>query len=237
MTEQKLRMRGELILEELKESKQQMKKRVDAIIERENIWTVPNMLCVMRIAMTPHIGFLIMNSEFDTAIYLMIVAGVTDLVDGWIARTFPGQASKLGSFLDPMADKILISTLVVTLSVVGVLPMLLSSIIILRDISLASAACYIRYQSLPPPKTLSRYLDMSHATVKLTPTFISKVNTMVQLFTCSVTTLAPVFHFTDHPYLMYLWLFTGGTTIASGLSYIISKNTYKFLKKKGVHRV
>ncbi|GBO26315.1 putative cardiolipin synthase (CMP-forming), partial [Araneus ventricosus] len=78
----------------------------------------------------------------------------------------------IGSFLDPAADKLLIATLFVTLTINGLIPIPLTSLILFRDACLFGAGFYIRYVSLPPPKTLSRYFDMSLITAKLSPTGI-----------------------------------------------------------------
>ncbi|KAL3286503.1 hypothetical protein HHI36_001008 [Cryptolaemus montrouzieri] len=129
----------------------------------------------------------------------------------------------MGSFLDPMADKVLIGTLFLTLTYADLIPIALTAMIIGRDILLVTAGFIIRYRSLPHPKTLGRYFDVTHATVQLAPTFISKVNTGVQLALVGSTLAAPVFHYVGHPFLEYLWYVTGATTIAAGLSYIISK--------------
>lgn len=83
-------------------------------------------------------------------------------------------------------------------------------------------------------KTLARYFDPTHATVQLAPTMASKLNTAVQLSLVAGTLAAPVFHFIDHPILQGLWYLTAATTVAGGLSYLVSKNTYKLLRKKKI---
>lgn len=85
------------------------------------------------------------------ALWLLAFAGVSDLADGWIARTWTSQASKLGSFLDPVADKLLVGTLFLSLAWVGLIPVPLTCLVVTRDIALVTAASYIRYRSLPPP--------------------------------------------------------------------------------------
>lgn len=229
-TELKLRKSGKMILEDIKETKTKMKEKMEEVIERENVVTIPNMLCVTRILLSPYIGYLIIQTDFHQALAVIMFAGVTDLLDGWIARTFKNQSSKLGSFLDPMADKVLIATLFLSLTYADIMPALLTGLIIVRDLVLVAAGFYIRYQSLPPPRTLSRYFDVTHATAQLAPTHISKVNTLVQLAAVVCTVAAPVFGFVDHSALHSLWYITAGTTVASAVSYILSKNTYKFLK-------
>ncbi|PIK57085.1 putative cardiolipin synthase (CMP-forming) [Apostichopus japonicus] len=161
---------------------------------------------------------------------LFIFTGATDLLDGYIARNFKNQKSVLGSIIDPLADKCLISVLTISLTVSSLIPVPLTALIVARDIGLVGAASYMRYKSLAPPITLSRYFDVSHATVQLKPTFVSKINTAVQLVLVGVTLPAPIFHYVDHISLQYLWYITAATTILSGLSYILSKNTVEFLR-------
>lgn len=71
--------------------------------------------------------------------------------DGYIARKWPSQASKLGSFLDPMADKLLVGALVISLSYINLFPVWLSVMVICRDAFLIGAGFVIRYISLPQP--------------------------------------------------------------------------------------
>lgn len=77
--------------------------------------------------------------------------GIQFQLDGFIARTWASQASKLGSFLDPMADKLLVGSLVISLSCCSLFPVWLSAMVILRDVFLIIAGFIIRFISLPPP--------------------------------------------------------------------------------------
>lgn len=205
-------------------------------------------------------------------------------LDGFIARNWTSQASKLGSFLDPMADKLLVGSLVISLSWCNLFPIWLSGMIIFRDVFLIIAGFVIRYISLPQPvrsitnkysflstyfayvcakyfqRTLTRYFNATYVTAKLQPTFISKVNTAVQLATIAASLAAPVYGvlgnfffifgepdadtqrvdvtflysfailFSDHPALVGMWYFTGFTTAAAATSYLLSKDTYKLIK-------
>ncbi|KAK2581721.1 hypothetical protein KPH14_002205 [Odynerus spinipes] len=183
---------------------------------------------------SPYLSYLILSQDYQIALWLLAIAGVSDLADGWIARTWTSQASKLGSFLDPVADKFLVGTLFLSLAWVGLIPVPLTCLVVTRDVVLVAAASYIRYRSLPAPKTLTRYFDPTHATVQLAPTITSKLNTAVQLAFAAGTVAAPVFHFVDHPVLQCLCYVTAISTVAGGFSYLISRDTYKFLRKKKV---
>ncbi|XP_069090256.1 cardiolipin synthase (CMP-forming) isoform X2 [Pleurodeles waltl] len=142
----------------------------------ENPWTIPNLLSMTRIGLSPVLGYLIVQEDFNVALGVFTLAGVTDLLDGYIARNWANQKSVLGSALDPLADKILISILYVSLTYTGLIPVPLTAMIVLRDIVLIAAVFYVRYQTLPPPKTISRYFNPCYATAQLKPTFISKVH-------------------------------------------------------------
>lgn len=215
--------------EKLQETKVIVEKRIGDM--KENIFTIPNGLSLARISATPFLGYLVIQEMYVPAMALCILAGITDLLDGYIARNFENQKSRFGSFLDPAADKFLIATLFLTLTVRGLIPVPLTVLIISRDICLVAAGFYIRYLSLPPPRTFLRYFDATLATASVSPTMISKLNTALQLGLVSITLTAPIFDFVNHPYLQTLWYLTAGTTVLSGLSYLCTKNTYKILTK------
>ena len=87
----------------------------------ENIYTIPNILTFSRLAVTPVIGYLVLHDQHAWAIGLFAYAGITDLIDGWIARTFK-QQTVVGTVIDPMADKTLMTVLTVALAMKGALP-------------------------------------------------------------------------------------------------------------------
>lgn len=227
-TKQKLQTKSKFILDDIKETKSKVR---DSI--KENVWTIPNMLCMTRIALSPYLGYLIINGNFEYALSFVAIASITDLIDGWIARNFQGQQSKLGSFLDPMADKVLVGTMFLTLTYIDLIPINLTGLIILRDLFLIGAAFQIHYLSIPKPRTLSKLFDVTNTNVQLAPMFISKVNTTVQLAMVCATLAAPVFEFVDHPALKALWWLTTATTVSSAISYIVyRKKTYKIFNRQ-----
>lgn len=185
----------------------------------ENPWTIPNYLCMARIVLSPVLGYLIMEQYFHVSLGLFVLAGATDLLDGYIARNWPNQKSALGSALDPLADKILISVLYVSLTYAQLIPAPLTALIISRDVALIAAVFYVRYKTVPPPVTLSKFFNPCYTTARLKPTLISKINTAVQLFLVAASLAAPVFHYTDSVLLQSLWYITALTTAASGYSY------------------
>lgn len=141
----------------------------------DRVWTIPNILTFARIGSAPFLGYLIVSQHYPAALSLFIVSGLTDLIDGWIARRYPSQASALGSFLDPFADKMLVGIVVISLAYVHLIPLWLLALILSRDIAIMIVAAYLRVKSVPPPRTLKKILNMKNATVQLYPTFVSKV--------------------------------------------------------------
>ncbi|EDO40152.1 predicted protein, partial [Nematostella vectensis] len=172
---------------------------------REDIFTVPNLLSASRIIAAPFLGYFIVSEHYLTSVLIFGFAGITDMLDGYIARNFKNQGSMFGTVLDPMADKILMSVLTISLTVAGLLPVPLTALIISRDGLLIGASFYFRFKSLPPPKTISRYFDVNLATVELRPNFLGKANTVLQLGLVGCTLLAPLLGFVDHPYLQGYW--------------------------------
>uniref|UniRef100_A0AC34QYR8 Cardiolipin synthase n=1 Tax=Panagrolaimus sp. JU765 TaxID=591449 RepID=A0AC34QYR8_9BILA len=169
---------------------------------------------------------------------LFTIAGITDLLDGYIARRYDSQRSLLGSVLDPIADKFLVSTLFITLTYVDLIPVLLTAVVLLRDILLIIGGFIRRYQMLEPPFTLKRYFDPSISSVQVFPTLTSKVNTALQLSLVTFSLASPVFDYVNHPLLSILGIVTFGTTIVSGLQYIgggaikpVGKKTMDVLQK------
>ena len=141
----------------------------------DRVWTIPNILTFARIGTSPILGYFIFSHHYPAALTLFLISGFTDLLDGWIARRYPSQASALGSFLDPFADKMLVGIVVISLAYVHLIPLWLLALILSRDIAIMCVAGYLRVKSVPPPRTLKKILNMKNATVQLYPTLISKV--------------------------------------------------------------
>lgn len=144
----------------------------------------------------------------------------------------PQPSSLAGSFLDPLADKLLIGTVVVTTTLAGLMPWPLTALIVGRDALLVASAFVIRFVSLPRPRTLRRYFDVTLVTAQLAPTAISKFNTGVQLLLVAATLAAAAADQLSSPVLPFLWYATGTTTVLSGLSYVFGKDTYRILAKR-----
>ncbi|XP_028599974.2 cardiolipin synthase (CMP-forming)-like [Podarcis muralis] len=155
-----------------------------------------------RIGLASVFGLLIVKENFSIALGVFTLAGITDLLDGFIARNWANQKSALGSALDPLADKVVISVLYISLTRANLIPVPLTSMIILRDIALIAAVSYVQYRTVPPLRTL-RYFNPCYATAQLKPTFISKMNTVVQLILVAASLAAPVFNYVDSIFRPY----------------------------------
>lgn len=106
------------------QEQQQMKgirKVLPSLTPHENIYTVPNLLTFSRLAAAPFIGYAILHDAHGLALALFAYAGVSDLLDGWVARRWKLQ-TVVGSVVDPMADKTLMTVLTVCLAMKGALP-------------------------------------------------------------------------------------------------------------------
>jgi len=204
--------------------------------KKDRILTVPNLLCVSRIVAAPYLAHLIINGDFLLASGLFVYAGATDFLDGYIARNFKNQASSLGSFLDPLSDKILVCTVFLSLTYANLIPASLTGLIVSRDLFLVYAGLYIRYMSVVPPFSLQKYFDPTLPTATIQPTTISKVNTALQFLLIAVSLGAPLLELQNHPALHYLWAATGTTTFLSAVSYAFMKNTYKFSHREYDHQ-
>jgi cardiolipin synthase len=126
---------------------------------------LPNVITALRIALIPPILWLIVLGDYGLALALFVVAGVSDGVDGFLARRF-GWRTRLGSFLDPLADKLLLIGTYVVLGMQGYLPWWLALLVVARDLIIMGGA--LAYH------LLTRALHMA-------PTLISKLNTFLQL--------------------------------------------------------
>ncbi|KAK8040850.1 CDP-alcohol phosphatidyltransferase [Apiospora phragmitis] len=191
---------------------------IPSLTAHEDIYTIPNLLTASRLIAAPFIGYAILHDAHAWTLGLFVYAGVSDLLDGWIARRWKLQ-SVVGSVIDPMADKILMTILTVCLATKGALP----------DVGLGIAAIYYRWISLPPPKTFMRYWDFSLPSAEVRPTTISKYNTFLQLALMGATTVSPLLTMDVAVALTGLQYTVAATTVWSGLSYVFSKDAVKIL--------
>lgn len=100
---------------------------------------LPNLLTILRIALTPWVAVSILNHQSSTALLLCAAAGLTDALDGWLARRWQAQ-SRFGAYLDPISDKILLVTVYLTLGAIHAAPRWLVALILGRDILILAMA-------------------------------------------------------------------------------------------------
>jgi len=157
--------------------------------------------------LVPFIIMALIDHNYREAFWLTLIAGASDAIDGVIARTF-SHKSWLGAYLDPMADKLLIIGLFVTLTIQGELPLWLVLLAFGRDAAIVlTVAAFRRAKGIP---------------LRMRPLFISKVNTFVQvgLIIAILAHLAQVVTFTDQE-RQALVLLAAMTTIVSWIAYLI----------------
>jgi cardiolipin synthase len=122
------------------------------IVVTDRILTLPNLLSIARLFGVPLFLWLVLGPEKDGwALLVLAVAGFTDYLDGWLARTL-NQTSKLGQLLDPIADRLYILAVVVGLALREIIPWWLAVILPLRDVILFSMVPFLRtrgYTALP----------------------------------------------------------------------------------------
>lgn len=131
-----------------------------------NLSFIPNLLTIARMIVVPPIVWLLLVGQFQWALALAVFAGVSDLLDGWLARRFAWQ-SRWGGIYDPLADKLLMMSGYLTLGWLGELPWWLIGLVIFRDLVIVGGG-YIYYTRFEP--------------FNAEPTQMSRFNTFCQIF-------------------------------------------------------
>jgi cardiolipin synthase (CMP-forming) len=127
--------------------------------------TIPNLITIARLIIVPIVIWMIMQQRWGTAFILFVVAGVSDAIDGFIARNFNMQ-SEFGAYIDPLADKALLVSIYVSLAIVGAIPSWLAIVVVSRDVMIVSAILLSWVMGRP---------------VTIKPLLVSKLNTLAQL--------------------------------------------------------
>jgi cardiolipin synthase len=166
---------------------------------------LPNALCILRMLLSVPVAVLLANEQYMLTLWVFAFAAVTDGLDGFLAKRFH-WTTELGKALDPLADKILLVTAFVTLSVLGIIPLWLAVPVVLRDITITTGA--IAYRVLHGPLTDAQ------------PTIISKLNTLVQLVYVLTVVAALAFGVALTVLLVVLATLVMVTTVASGIDYV-----------------
>lgn len=136
-----------------------------------------NILTELRLLCVPIVIAAVLYRAFGLALLLVVAAGISDGVDGWLARHFR-RTSKLGEYLDPIADKALVSSLFIALALIGGLPWLLTILVFTRDLSILVAALWV-------------FLATGFRDFR--PTLMGKVNTVAEIATIFLALLNQVY--------------------------------------------
>ena len=126
---------------------------------------IPNSLTILRILLIPFYIGLLIYGKYDQALIVLIVAGLTDALDGAIARV-KNQYTRLGAVLDPLADKLLLTSGFITLSMIHLIPLWVTILVVSRDVILLLGTAVAHF---------------TDARIDLTPTFLGKGTTFLQL--------------------------------------------------------
>lgn len=167
------------------------------------IYTLPNLLTASRLVLAPLVVWQLALGRVDVAFWLFVLAALTDLLDGTLARLLD-QRSVFGAWLDPIADKVMLLSTLLMLVWVGLLPLWLGAVVALRDVVvLSGAAAYRRLTG----------------GLEVTPTWWGKAATFAE-FVLVALVLADVALALGAEFLHYLVQLTGILVVVSGLHYV-----------------
>jgi len=164
---------------------------------------IPNLLTIIRILLTPLFVIVLLRDLFGPALLIFTIAGISDALDGFIARYF-NQRTTLGAYLDPIADKLLLVSAFVSLAILKIVPGWVTVIVISRDVLIVMGIAIF---------------TITEKSYKIKPSFISKMTTTAQIMTI-IMALVHVGIAGYSVLLEILFWVTAGLTTVSGLHYI-----------------
>jgi cardiolipin synthase (CMP-forming) len=178
-------------------------------------FTIPNLLSLFRMGLVPVFIISVIQGEALRALLIFLLAGITDALDGFIARVFK-QQSLLGTYLDPIADKLLLVSAYVTLSIPQLnqgtqIPLWVTVLVIARDVLLVVVALI---------------LYLAAGVRSFPPTILSKVNTTIQVVAVVLVLISgtfPTIRWIDLTADTAIYL-VAALTLASGLDYVVRMN-------------
>ena len=165
--------------------------------------TIPNVITLIRILLTPIFIIFLIQGQYRRALLVFLLAGISDLADGLIARGWQ-QKSRLGSYLDPLADKILMAASFVTLSIYRQIPPWLTVVVLSRDVVLGLGVLIFRLADIP---------------LIVRPSLAGKWTTTLQVTTVGLVLLNKIWPLSALVLLAFFW-FTGILTAISGIQYL-----------------
>ncbi|MFU8818649.1 MAG: CDP-diacylglycerol--glycerol-3-phosphate 3-phosphatidyltransferase [Desulfurivibrio sp.] len=163
---------------------------------------IPNLITLMRILLVPVLAIFLLEEQYGYALLTFIVAGVSDGLDGFLARLLK-QKTRLGAILDPLADKALLVTAFIILAVDGVIPQWLTVLVVSRDLIILAGF---------------GILMLNNSRVQIDPTYTSKLTTVFQLLT--------VVYFLGIEYMLSLLFLRDYLVIATALLTLLSCGHY-----------
>jgi cardiolipin synthase len=165
---------------------------------------LPNIICVIRIALIWPTVDALQRGDYWTALALVAVCAISDGLDGWLAKRF-NWTSHLGRILDPLADKLLLVSLFLTATWMNLVPWWLAAVVVARDVMIGAGALIYRI-----------FWGPLHGR----PTILSKINTGMQLAVVLAAVLGAATGLPTREMVIALALVTLLTTIVSGADYL-----------------
>jgi len=166
--------------------------------------SIPNLITLGRILLVPVVVWAIYSGAMWIALVLFLAAGVSDAVDGFLAKRFD-MASELGAYLDPLADKALIVSIYVTLGIKEVIPGWLVILVVSRDIMIVGAVMLSWVLGSP---------------VLMKPLLVSKLNTVAQIVFACVVLGSLGFGIEAHGLMIVLMVVVAALTLLSVAAYV-----------------
>jgi cardiolipin synthase (CMP-forming) len=168
---------------------------------------IPNFLSILRILSIPLLIILLSYDEYVGALAVFIGAAVSDALDGFIARRFK-QNTQVGAYLDPIADKLLLTSSFIVFAIMHLIPKWLTILVVSRDVIIAMGILTLQLVSVK---------------VEIKPSGLSKCTTVFQLTSIGARLLLEVLgsRFDGAAYMIYLYWATGLLTVASGMQYVV----------------
>lgn len=168
---------------------------------------LPNLITLGRLLLVPLAIWLILEAHYAAAFWVFVGAGVSDGLDGFIAKRFD-RRTRLGALLDPIADKTLLVSVYVTLGWAGALPKWIVILAVFRDVMIVGG--FLLIQSTAAPK-------------RFDPLYISKLNTLAQIALVGFVLAQRGIGFGASAGRLefYLTIGVAATTVLSGLSYLV----------------
>lgn len=140
---------------------------------------LPNLITIARILLVPVVVWAIASREMQIAFLLFLIAGVSDAIDGFLAKRF-GMSSELGAYLDPLADKAMLMSIYVSLSIAGLLPLWVVIAVVSRDVMILGAIVVSWLVEQP---------------LEIHPLLVSKLNTGAQFILAALVLASNAFGF------------------------------------------